>query len=160
MRICAESIGAASGIIAVPTVRAPGRNVRAFSNAGDLGPTMDSNLLDELKNRLGAERERLLGEVTEIERHERETLSEASGENNYRDHMADQGSATFERELDMTLEENVRDALKAVDDALESMEAGTYGTCERCGKPIAQGRLEAVPTATLCIACKEAEESR
>ena len=93
-------------------------------------------------------------------RQDREALSEASGENNYRDHMADQGSATFERELDMTLEENVRDALGEVRAALARIDDGTYGTCERCGAEIPAERLEAVPTASLCITCKEAEESR
>ncbi len=78
----------------------------------------------------------------------------------YRDHMADQGTATFERELDMTFEENERDLLDAVRAALARMDAGTYGTCERCGVEIPAGRLEAVPTASLCITCKESEETR
>jgi DnaK suppressor protein len=94
-----------------------------------------------------------------MEREGHEALSEASGENNYRDHMADQGSATFERELDMTLEDNVRDALASVRGALARMDAGEYGTCARCGKTIANERLEAIPTATLCISCKSEEES-
>lgn len=121
---------------------------------------MDAKVYDQLKTHLEAERSHLEAEVAEIERQERESLSDASGENNYRDHMADQGSATFEREMDMTLEENAREALRRVRNALERVEAGTYGVCERCGGEIAQGRLEAVPTAGLCIKCKEAEESR
>ncbi len=102
-----------------------------------------------------------LGEIIErIDRLERESLSEASGENVYRDHMADQGSATFERELDMTLEENERVELEEVRAALERMDAGTYGVCARCGTEIPEGRLEAVPTASLCMTCKTAEETR
>ncbi len=113
-------------------------------------------LEDDLRERLS----RLEAEVAELDAADRELLSEASGENAYRDHMADQGSATFERELDMTLEENVRDLLAEVRGALARIEAGTYGICERCGAAIPLERLEAMPTASLCVTCKEAEENR
>lgn len=121
---------------------------------------MDEQLKKRLKAQLEEELSRLAAEVAEIEREGHEALSEASGENNYRDHMADQGSATFERELDMTLDENVRAALDDVRKALARIDAGTYGTCERCGQQIADSRLEAIPTANLCITCKAAEEGR
>jgi len=121
---------------------------------------MDAKTSAHLRTQLEDERARLAEEVAEIEREGHEALSEASGENNYRDHMADQGSATFERELDMTLDENVREALADVEKALARMDAGTYGICERCGAEISPSRLEAIPTASLCITCKEAEELR
>ena len=121
---------------------------------------MDAQTQSRLKAQLEEELARLEAEVAEIEREGHEALSEASGENNYRDHMADQGSATFERELDMTLDENVRAALSDVRKALARIEAGTYGTCERCGAGISDSRLEAMPTANLCITCKAAEEAR
>jgi RNA polymerase-binding transcription factor DksA len=41
-----------------------------------------------------------------------------------------------------------------IDAALARVDDGTYGTCESCGKPIPKARLEAVPEATLCVACK------
>jgi DnaK suppressor protein len=44
--------------------------------------------------------------------------------------------------------------------ALARLDAGTYGTCETCGKPVAPERLEAMPWATQCIACKSRSESR
>lgn len=120
---------------------------------------MDAQTLARLKEQLVEERSRLEAEVAEIEAEDRDTLSEASGENAYRDHMADQGSATFERELDMTLEENLRRHLEDVRSALGRIEAGTYGRCERCSAEIPVERMEAVPTASLCIACKSADES-
>jgi DnaK suppressor protein len=119
---------------------------------------MDSSNLDKLKATLVAERDRLQAEVAAMDEEDRETLSEVSGENNYRDHMADQGSATFERELDMTLEENIRRSLTEVRNSLDRIESGSYGKCERCGAEIPPARLEAVPTANLCIACKEEDE--
>ncbi len=41
-----------------------------------------------------------------------------------------------------------------IDAALSRVEAGTYGTCESCGNPIPEARLEALPEATLCVTCK------
>lgn len=121
---------------------------------------MNAKATTEMRKHLESELERLGSEVAEIEREGHEQLSEASGENNYRDHMADQGTATFSRELDMSLEENVRDSLASVTAALGRIEDGSYGTCDRCGASIAADRLKAMPTATLCITCKAAEESR
>lgn len=121
---------------------------------------MDAQTLERLKVQLEDERARLEAEVAQIEAEDRDTLSEASGENAYRDHMADQGSATFERELDMTLEENLRTHLAEVRAALARIEEGTYGRCDRCDESIPVERMDAVPTARLCIACKEAEEHR
>ncbi|MBN2404245.1 MAG: TraR/DksA C4-type zinc finger protein [Coriobacteriia bacterium] len=121
---------------------------------------MDSKTLDALKVRLEQERARLLAEIEEFETDGQEALSDVSGENNYRDHMADQGSATFARELDMSLEDNAREILAQIDSALSRVDSGEYGTCKRCGAAIPVERLEAVPSADLCIACKEREESR
>ena len=120
---------------------------------------MDAKTTAELKGLLEAERDRLALELADLERDSATNLSDQSGENNYRDHMADQGTATFERELDIVFEENERDTLDAVRAAIARVDAGTYGTCLRCGADIPAARLSAVPTATLCITCKEAEES-
>jgi RNA polymerase-binding transcription factor DksA len=38
-------------------------------------------------------------------------------------------------------------------EALRKIDEGTYGSCERCGKPIAPARLEAIPSATTCVEC-------
>lgn len=119
---------------------------------------MDARKRDKFKTSLEEERDRLATEVAEMEEASAENLSDVSGENNYRDHMADQGTATFTRELDMTLFDNTRQLLEQVDKALARVEEGSYGTCTRCSKKISIPRLEAVPSAELCIECKEWEE--
>jgi len=121
---------------------------------------LDEKTISALKSRLEEDLARVEADIAELDRHDRESQSEASGENVYRDHMADQGSATFEREMDMTFEENERDLLGDVRNALARIDAGTYGTCDRCRAEIPVARLDAVPTASLCITCKEAEETR
>lgn len=121
---------------------------------------LDESMLVRLRAQLEDDLVRLEADIAELEHEDRNTQSEATGENAYRDHMADQGSATFEREMDMTFEENDREALESVKAALGRIDAGTYGVCARCGAEIPVARLEAVPTASLCIQCKEAEEAR
>lgn len=120
---------------------------------------MDAATVQGLRETLEAERLRLIAEIEVYEREGQETLSDVSGENNYRDHMADQGTATFSRELDMTIEEQARESLAQIERALARMDAGTYGTCARCGASIPRERLEAMPEAELCVTCKEREES-
>jgi RNA polymerase-binding protein DksA len=48
--------------------------------------------------------------------------------------------------------------LSEIDEALKRIEAGTFGTCRTCGKPIGEERLEALPYTTQCIDCKRKAE--
>lgn len=73
-------------------------------------------------------------------------------------HLGDAASGTLDREIDYTLEENSGHVLTAIDEALGRIESGTFGTCGRCGKPIAEERLDAIPYANRCIDCKRLEE--
>jgi RNA polymerase-binding protein DksA len=75
-------------------------------------------------------------------------------------HPGDTGTEMFEREKDLALNENVEDLLEQVNTALVKVENGTYGLCDHCGKPIAEGRLEALPYATFCIVCQSRMEGR
>ena len=74
--------------------------------------------------------------------------------------QADVGSTTFERDHEMSLANNARDMLAQTQHALERIEDGSYGVCERCGQPIGKMRLKAFPRATLCLTCKQREERR
>jgi RNA polymerase-binding transcription factor DksA len=60
----------------------------------------------------------------------------------------------FEQQRDLALREKDLLHLEAVDAALARLEAGTFGTCIRCGRPIAPERLEALPWAAHCIDCQ------
>ena len=74
------------------------------------------------------------------------------------DDQADAGSKTFEREHEMSLANNARSMVEQVEHALQRIDQRTYGICESCGNPIGKFRLQAFPRATLCMACKQAEE--
>jgi len=73
-------------------------------------------------------------------------------------HLAETATATLDREIDDTLEENSTRMLAAIDAALARVEANTYGRCETCGDEISAERLEAYPWASLCIECKREAE--
>lgn len=64
------------------------------------------------------------------------------------------GTANVDREMDLVLSAQARAAAGEIDRALEKIEAGTYGLCEQCGQPIPDARLQALPAAALCVACK------
>jgi DnaK suppressor protein len=73
-------------------------------------------------------------------------------------HLAETATATLDREIDYTLEENSTRMLTAIDAALKRMDEGVYGTCTNCGREIPAERLEAYPWASLCIDCKRQAE--
>jgi RNA polymerase-binding protein DksA len=79
-------------------------------------------------------------------------------EETFDNHLADSATVTFTREMDYSLEENAGHVLAAIDEALKKIDDGTFGLCTRCGDPIAEERLEAMPYATKCIDCKRLEE--
>jgi RNA polymerase-binding protein DksA len=76
------------------------------------------------------------------------------------DDQADAGSKTFEREQEQSIAANRLDLLTQIQRAVERIDAGTYGFCESCGKPIPKARLRAFPGATLDVGCKQREERR
>jgi RNA polymerase-binding protein DksA len=92
-----------------------------------------------------------LAELTELQ------SSSADGAG---DDQADAGSKTFEREQELSIAANRFDLLSQMQRAVERIDAGTYGYCERCGKPIPRARLQAFPMATLDVECKQREERR
>ena len=68
--------------------------------------------------------------------------------------FSDRSHSTEERARTLAVLRALRSNLQDVDRALAKLDAGTYGTCERCGRPIGAERLEAIPWALLCIDCK------
>jgi DnaK suppressor protein len=115
--------------------------------------------IQELKAQLLAERKDLEAQYKELEESSfGSNQSDLTGEMGFDEEYADAGTATFERERDLSLVNNLRDLIERIDKALSKIEEGTYGLCDRCGKPIEKLRLKALPYANLCIKDKQAEE--
>jgi DnaK suppressor protein len=115
--------------------------------------------IGELRTRLVEERRDLQGQFDELEQSTFSTnQSDLTGEMGFDEEYADAGTATFERERDLSLVNNLRDLMERIDKALVKIAEGTYGLCDRCGKPIEKLRLKALPYANLCIKDKQAEE--
>ncbi len=117
--------------------------------------------LDELRERLLDERAELQEQLTTIEETSfAASQSDLSGEVSFDEENADAGTFTFERERDLSIENNVRDLLGKIDRALARMDEGVYGICSRCGKPIEKARLKALPYVDLCIKDAQAQSRR
>lgn len=104
------------------------------------------------------ERERVSNAIDHLHESNSTSLEDETEEETYDNHLADSATATLNREIDYTLEENAEHVLGAINEALQRIEDGTFGKCARCGKPIAEERLEAIPYATRCIDCQRLAE--
>ena len=116
--------------------------------------------VNELKKRLLEEREELQRQAAEIDESSfGGGQSDITGDvASFDEEFADAGTATFERERDLSLSNNIRDLTEKIDRALRRIDEGSYGLCEKCGRPIEKARIKALPYASLCIRDKQAEE--
>jgi DnaK suppressor protein len=96
---------------------------------------------------LEAERRRLVNELSEA--------ITAPGQMTYGSQAA-AASQVFAQQRDLALRDRATQLLELVDGALARLDAETYGTCLRCGRPIAPDRLAALPWAAHCIECQGA----
>jgi DnaK suppressor protein len=108
----------------------------------------------DFRSKLEEERQRIVDAISHLHEENPRNIEDELGEVAGRgsdNHLADMATITFDRELDEGLEEGATQTLAQIDRALARIDDGTYGTCERCGKPIGEERLQARPWATLCI---------
>jgi RNA polymerase-binding protein DksA len=116
--------------------------------------------LKEFEGRLLEERRKILKEMGHLENtvlkvNQRDSSGDLSG---YSFHMADAGTDAMEREKAFMFASAEGRVLLEINEALRRVYRGEFGICESCGQPIGRGRLEAMPMARLCLACKEKEE--
>jgi len=69
----------------------------------------------------------------------------------YDQHPGDQGTETLEQSMDEAKRAILHDERNAVEQALQRLEEGSYGTCVDCGREIPAGRLQAQPEAIRCV---------
>ena len=120
---------------------------------------MDDRELKACKGKLLDERGRLLQDLDALEEATATTPKDSSGDlSSYSSHMADQGTDAMEREKAFLFASVKKRRLEEIELALGRIASGTFGLCESCGQPIPAKRLERLPDASLCVACKEKQE--
>ena len=114
---------------------------------------------EHFRRRLEEERKRVVDAIDNLHAENPGSLADETDEPSFQDnHLGDIATATFDREMASTLEDNSNHVLAEIDGALQRIDTGTFGVCERCGQPIDVARLEALPWATLCIEDKRKQE--
>lgn len=86
-----------------------------------------------------------------------EALNELPGQTVFPD-LGDQATAEIDRNFMLRLKGRERKLLKKIDEAIERIDEGIFGICEKCGEEINIKRLEARPVTTMCIECKTLQE--
>jgi RNA polymerase-binding protein DksA len=114
---------------------------------------------EQLRQRMLEERQRVVDAIDNIHAENPGSIGDETEETTFQDnHLGDIATATFDREMASTLEDNSTHVLVEIDAALKRIDEGTFGVCTRCGQPIDAKRLEALPWATLCIEDKRKQE--
>jgi DnaK suppressor protein len=111
------------------------------------------SLLIEERQRMEEELEQVRNRTTDMEN----GLPE-EGESGDED-TADLASAMMDKEMDLSVEDELKDVLMQVDRAFQKIEEGTYGICDVSSEPIPNSRLELIPYATLTVECQAMAES-
>ncbi|HEU5288489.1 MAG TPA: TraR/DksA C4-type zinc finger protein [Candidatus Limnocylindria bacterium] len=113
------------------------------------------------RERLRTLREEFTATVDAIRTRLTDSQRESGGDISLADqHPADVATETADRELDTSRGAMFEARIRQIDDALERLEAGTYGTCLVCGQPIPDERLEAIPDTPYCVKDAEKEQAR
>jgi RNA polymerase-binding protein DksA len=112
--------------------------------------------MDKARGLLEGERQKELQRLASLTGDYDEVVTAARDTNADDEHDPEGATIAFERSQVGALVRQAKDHLAEVEAALARLDAGTYGTCERCGEPIAEDRLEARPVARTCIGCASA----
>src|SRR5882762_9094297 len=113
---------------------------------------MDKRRVRVFRDRLMDRRQSLVGQVQQAELYSRERDAEATQD------PADMAANAYTKELLVSMSDNDRQLLNLIDEALERMDDSGYGKCVRCGQPLPEKRLQAVPWARHCVRCQELHE--
>jgi RNA polymerase-binding protein DksA len=107
--------------------------------------------LDTARKVLAEERDKLVRQLNELGSDENGDLRT---DLDFGEGFADAAAVTSERTEVLGIVETLKHQLDEVDAAVAKLDAGTYGTCQSCGKEIGAARMEARPVSLLCVDCK------
>jgi len=121
----------------------------------------DTKFLDAQRVLLLEERGIYAGQAVDL-RAEADSLAleREPGDVQFDEESGEGGTVTVDRERNLALSAQATAAVEEIDDAMKKIDRKTYGGCERCYQPIPKARLQALPFARLCVACKSGGLSR
>ena len=115
---------------------------------------MRATELKKYKRLLLERREKLTGAVVSMQA---EALKPGSAGQDV-DEIADAGSDQFEQDMTLGLIEREQGEIGSIDEALERIDGGSFGTCEDCEAKIPKARLDIIPMARCCVECQAKKE--
>ena len=138
----------ATGKTASSSKKTPAKKTPA-KTAPKAKPVFDKKFLDRQTKLLLAEREKYFQSSINLESEAQQLLeTREQGDVQFDEESAQGDSWAIEREQDLILSAGARATVEKIDAALARIENGTYGICEKTGKPIPKARLQAIPWAT------------
>ncbi|MEZ5405982.1 MAG: TraR/DksA C4-type zinc finger protein [Verrucomicrobiia bacterium] len=99
-------------------------------------------------------RDLLLDQMQDVAQGNLRAAPEGGGGAAFGQHMGDAGSDAYEKDFALSLLSQEQDSLNEIEDALQRIEDGSYGICEKSGKTIPKARLEALPWARFTVECQ------
>jgi DnaK suppressor protein len=110
------------------------------------------------RERLLALRARLQGDTAQME--DNALNKDHSRTTSMPNNMAELGTDNFDQELTLRVLGSENDALDQIEAAIERIENGNYGLCDKCGEKIPRSRLDAIPYAAQCVRCASQQEEQ
>jgi DnaK suppressor protein len=147
------------------TKAAPAKKAAAPAAAAKKAPAKKAAPLDKFlegqQKLLQEERESYTRQATALRAEaDQLALDRDPGDVQFDEESGQGDTMNVERERDLALSAQALAAVEEIDRALEKIDAGTYGVCEKCGDNIPKERLKALPYAALCVKCKSGGLSR
>lgn len=100
----------------------------------------------------------LQSQLDELVRDAGKTMSDMTSEKTNLPDITDLATAESDRNFELRIRDRERKLIKKINEALERLDSGEFGTCEVCEEDISEARLRARPVTTLCIECKTEQE--
>jgi RNA polymerase-binding transcription factor DksA len=161
--VAKKSVPAKAAAAPAPT---PAKAVKKVAPEPPKRPTVgpyakDTKFLDAQRVLLNEERTIYAGQAIDL-RAEADSLAleREPGDVQFDEESGEGGTVTVDRERNLALSAQATAAVEEIDDALKKIDRKYYGGCERCYRPIPKARLQALPFARLCVACKSGGLSR
>jgi DnaK suppressor protein len=144
------------------TAPAPAEAVASEQAPAEAEPVGEAEVAEERTDFLASQRQLLLQERANYIRSADSLKAQADslalehepGDVQFDEEGGEGGTSNVDRELDLILSAQARAAAGEIDRALAKIDSGSYGRCEQCGQQIPDARLQALPQAALCVACK------